>query len=149
MSVLFVLLLSLRELLIFVHLYHLKVQVDTHNSATVHVHAVYCIHALQLYLPAIRSALTNDSNNYGAMFNIRAKKCLANCMSKFESTLMFLFYTAFGVGCLMEEDEVWEVSWGNTLPGQTDRQRCPQGPGESMQGLLACDSMSVEHVYET
>ncbi len=60
MSVLFVLLLSLRELLIFVHLYHLKVQVDTHNSATVHVHAVYCMHALQLYLPAIRSALTND-----------------------------------------------------------------------------------------
>ncbi|XP_064390034.1 adhesion G protein-coupled receptor L3-like [Halichondria panicea] len=35
----------------------------------------------------------------------------------------------FSSGCLMEEDEVWEVSWGNTLPGQTDMQRCPQGPG--------------------
>ena len=24
---------------------------------------------------------------------------------------------------------MWEVSWGNTPRGQTDKQRCPMGPG--------------------
>ncbi len=36
----------------------------------------------------------------------------------------------------MEEDEVWEVSWGNTRPGQTDEQRCPQGPGKIATTIL-------------
>ena len=56
--------------------------------------------------------------------------------------IMFLMNFLEFIGCLMEEDEVWGISWGNTPHGQTDIQRCPQGPGSYADNEInACLSL--------
>ena len=37
------------------------------------------------------------------------------------------------VGCRRQNDPQWDITWGNTPPGETDRQRCPVGNGKSIQ----------------
>lgn len=32
-------------------------------------------------------------------------------------------------GCLSEPDPVWDITWANTMRGQTDRQPCLGGEG--------------------
>ena len=38
---------------------------------------------------------------------------------------------------------MWEISWGNTPRGQTDKQRCPLGPGVLMIVYFVEDINSI------
>lgn len=33
-------------------------------------------------------------------------------------------------GCRLENDRQWDITWGNTLYGEVDVQRCPAGNGQ-------------------